>query len=424
MRIVLEPGGLRLLPALWQDMGLGGTALVVSDENTYGAAGGRAAQILTGAGVQVTEFGLGDPVTIDVANVERIERHAPPPPAVLVAAGSGTVNDLVKLAATRLDRVFMACPTAPSMDGYTSAVAAVLADGVKITHPARPACVVVADTDVLAAAPDRLVHSGFADLLSKPICGTDWRLAALMRDAWFCPRLRQTTWDALAECENDGQALRDRDTGAIERLMRALLTSGRVMALAGESSPASGSEHLVSHYWDMIGHRDGLALDLHGRQVGVAAVVAASVYDALRARGPTHFDLARRAWTYASWAEEEERIEAAFGTLADGVKPEFRRKYRPWPALRSRLELLLDRWDEIWAELGPGLRSAGELRERLRQAGAPTTAQEIGRTEDDVISALRHGRYLRARYTVLDLAAELGLLDEAAQEIVQASGVS
>ena len=70
----------------------------------------------------------------------------------------------------------------------------------------------------------------------------------------------------------------DGDPDAVVLLAKLLVLSGITMTIAGSSSPASGGEHLLSHYWDMINLRDDRPIRLHGAQVGVASVAMDALY--------------------------------------------------------------------------------------------------------------------------------------------------
>ena len=45
------------------------------------------------------------------------------------------------------------------------------------------------------------------------------------------------------------------------------------MSIAGNSRPASGSEHLISHQLDVMSNEQGLKPGAHGAQVGLASIV-------------------------------------------------------------------------------------------------------------------------------------------------------
>jgi glycerol-1-phosphate dehydrogenase [NAD(P)+] len=200
-----------------------------------------------------------------------------------------------------------------------------------------------------------------------------------------------------------------RDPEAVVLLAKLLLISGMTMTIAGTSSPASGGEHLVSHYWDMINLRDRRPLRLHGAQVGVASMAMDALFAAVL---DTDF---RTASPIRIPALDEARrdLETAFGGLADAVWPQWSAKL----AERSPrdLELLRRNEQEIKTEIGRVLDTGRSIRRALAASGAPMLAGDLGYAADEMAAAIRHGRKIRTRYTVLDVSAELGLLDDFAK---------
>ena len=227
--------------------------LVVCDAHTKVAAADAVMGALQAAGRQATLHVLEprdgeDHVVCADEEIAALQAHLAPQTQVnAVAVGAGSVNDIVKMATAKLDRPYQCVATAASMNGYTSAIAAVLSRGVKRTLPAQQAEAVFADVDVLCNAPAYLNLAGFGDLLSKPYSNADWRLSAFVRGVPYEERpakLLDTAFDALLDASTSiGKAEAD----GIELLAATIILSGFTMAIAGTSAPASGGEHLVSH---------------------------------------------------------------------------------------------------------------------------------------------------------------------------------
>jgi len=415
-RVVMGEDALGRAPAITDELGLRGQWLVVGDPNTFAAAGDRVVDVGRSAGIPVETLDLGaevdvaDPFVVQVR--QAIDATATAGCAVLpVAVGSGTINDVVKMAAEEAGLPYVCCATAPSMNGYPSSISAIFRGGVKRTLPAHPPVAILADTAVLRAAPPKLVASGFADLLSKPLCNSDWWLAHRMFGEPYCTVPVSIMADAVERLACNGEAVRHGDAGAIDLLSAGLILSGFAMAAAGHSRPASGAEHLVSHYWDMIGHRDGTPLDLHGRQVGVGCLLVLEVWHRVLAVSPE--EVLRAAEKRPRPLDEHLRtIRRVYGSLSPGVEAEFARKHVDGAARADRLRSLAQIWDEMRARLRADLPTVPEHRQRLEAAGAPTAPEQVGQSPESARAAVRYGRYLRARYTVLDLAADLAVLED------------
>lgn len=332
----------------------------------------------------------------------------------LVAVGSGTINDLGKCAAESLGCEFAILATASSMNGYASAIAAIVARGLKTTRPARPARVIVLDTEILAAAPKALTRAGLGDLISKPVSDTDW---------WLSDRLEGTGYDtlpgaivehAVRRATASAAGLMKGDATAHMALAEALVLSGVAMVVAGSSAPASGGEHLLSHLWDMEALQAGREVRLHGAQVGVATCISAALYQRLiRLKRPDFR-------SPGAWAVEEARIRKDHGRLADTILDQARRKHA---RAEQRLAFLRDRWAELRDEMAErALPTPAEVRAPLVACGAPNTLADLGTDRADGARVLRLARDIRDRVTVLDLGFDLGILPGSSDDIVSEAG--
>lgn len=413
--VVIEPNIADRIPALLPSFVPGERILLVADRNTWAVAGERLAEAL-GASHAVEccllrEDSSGH-IHASVKLVEEMLTAYPDEYDGFAAVGSGTVNDLTRAVAHRRERPYFVLATAASMNGYTSAIVALLEHGLKTTRPATPPTVVFADPNVLAAAPSELTLAGLGDLISKPYCGCDWKIASLVKGEYHCEvpdRLLSVPFAAGLEVF---PWLANADPEAITLLFRLLVLSGLSMAVSGTSSPASGAEHLLSHYWDMVRLRDGRSLNLHGAQVGVASLVIDRLYQEILKidfRGITCApspspDAARRD------------LDRHFGSLAPAVWPQWEAKL----AARSErdLQMLGEKESLIKGEIEQTLAVGRKVRSALTAAGAPTHVGDLGVTRAELAAAVRQGRKIRNRYTALDVAAELGLLEDFADRLV------
>jgi glycerol-1-phosphate dehydrogenase [NAD(P)+] len=401
--------------------------LVVCDAHTAAAAGEALLEVLRHRGRRATIMVLAphdgeDDVMCDEPNIDALQARLQQEAINPIAVGAGTINDIVKMAASRLARPYQCVATAASMNGYTSAIAAVLSQGVKRTWPATPAEAVFADTEVIAAAPAYLNQAGFGDLLSKPYSNADWLLSHLVRDLPYAERPARLLDEAYEALLARAEAVRRGEPVGIGTLTRTILLSGFTMAIAGTSSPASGGEHLVSHYWDMEQHcREQPPLALHGTQVGIATRMSALLFERLLELSPKQIDpeAAAARLPDAGWIE-------ALGSLHPGltapvvaeVREQLIAKQRHGDALRQELETVRSRWEEITARLDEVMVSARRVSQALLDAGAPDRPGLIGVGRDRAIRTLRVCRHIRSRYVALDLMDDLGLLDAWAPEVV------
>ena len=423
-QFVLRPGALGDLLQCVRRFSPGKHLGVLADAITDALAGRDVSDSLRTAGLEVTRYVVPDAeggrphATFDtVLDVEQQLQHV----ECIIAVGSGTINDLGKLVSYRLGIPYLVVATAPSMNGYTSAIAAIMKDGLKITVDCHQPVAVVADLDILVDAPLYLIQAGLGDLESKPVSTADFKLSALLRGSWYCPAPGAVVAEAEARAAACADRLATRDPDAIRVLTEALLLSGCSMKLAGSSSPASGGEHLISHYWDMTAATEGRVEGFHGAQVGVATLVSAALYEFLCTLSPETIDIDRLVSTRLSAFEEQDTVAARHGVFGKLAAAELAAKRLDDNDYRRELEFVVANWKYIWESLGM-LKPAARIREVLQKAGCPTTVRALGLTDDHLRRGFLYAREIRGRYTVLDFAAELGVLEIAASSVFTRSG--
>ncbi|MBB1508417.1 sn-glycerol-1-phosphate dehydrogenase [Tessaracoccus sp. MC1756] len=410
-----------------------GPFLIVADENTWAVAGEPLVASLREAGCEVAEplvFPGQPALYASYDNCLQIQRAltsddaataSPQSPGthLPIALGSGTINDLVKLAAFELGRDYAVVGTAASMDGYTGAGAPMTENGVKATRNCKAPVVVIMDLDVVAAAPPTMTASGYGDLVAKIPGGADWILA---HHTGVEP-IDRAVWDmvqsGVATALSRPAELAAGNVEAFSGLVEGLCLSGLAMQAYDGTRPASGAEHYFAHLWEI----EGLGADRnpplsHGFKVAVGSLAMCAFYEALLARDLTAIDLPAAAAARAPWSEIEADIRSRFtGALADHAARETRAKYAAGDELVARLQPLLDRWPAVVDELRAQLVTTAELSTMLREAGAPSRPEDIGVTRDDVRTMFPKAMFYRSRYTALDVAWELGIFDDLVADV-------
>lgn len=267
--------------------------LLVADAATREAAGLRLEERLAREGVRFTVCCLppnaAGHLTADGDAVLRVLLAADAGTRLLVAVGAGTIHDIVRLVAAKMRIPFVSLPTAPSVDGFTSAGAPVVVGGLKTTVPAAAPEALFADTEVLANAPRELIAAGYGDMIGKRTALADWLCSRELGGEPFCPTAYRMTEEALARCLRNETAIANADERGIAALAESLLLSGLSMQAVGHSRPASGGEHHVSHVWEMQSLACGERQRLHGAKVGVATVLVSALYRRLAEREPEPF---------------------------------------------------------------------------------------------------------------------------------------
>ncbi len=399
--------------------------LLVVDENTWNVAGEKLSQELDKQDISWSKFALSDhpdhphPVCDDNTIAQLKDHLTSHTFGAVIAVGSGTINDVVKKATSLIDTPCACVATAPSMNGFTSKIAAVLSKGVKTTIPAQAPLVVIADLDVMMESPERMIASGLGDLISKPVSNADWQLSALLNDTFHSEEAMVVIELGAKMLDNVAPTLQHKDPNAMAGLLGSLMVSGLAMSIAGSSSPASGGEHLISHYMDMTGYAHLLPFDFHGCQVGVGTLTTALFYEKLFAMDPASIDIDAAKARLASWDEHDALLKERFGVLHHAVREHAINAYPSEEDIERRLGRLQQNWDEVKTKVSRTLRTSDSIEQELRAAHGPVRFSDLGLTRERATEAVVYSKDIRNRYTILHLAWELGLLDQWAEEALE-----
>ncbi|MBI5689868.1 MAG: sn-glycerol-1-phosphate dehydrogenase [Verrucomicrobia bacterium] len=421
--LVVGRGVVREAARVFADQFPGATAVVVADPTTQRVAGESVIAALRAAGIaSESPFLFTDPgLYAEFRFVAQLEASLRTHGAIPIAVGSGTINDLVKLAAHRTGRPGYLCvATAASMDGYTAFGASITFEGAKQTFNCPAPRAVVADLDIIGRAPPDMTASGYADLLAKVPAGADWILA----DALSVEPVEARAWaivqgglrDALA----DPAGARAGRPTAIAPLVEGLMLGGFAMQWSKSSRPASGAEHQFSHLWDMEHHTHQGAAPSHGFKVGVATHAVSRFYERLLARDLQSLDVDAAV---ARWSSAEVNGEAVLrarfaGTdfVATAVAETQAKQIAP-AALREQLHRLQAGWPQTRARLQGQLLPAAEVKRRLELVGAPSEPEQIGISRARLRDTFVRAYHIRRRFTVLDVAVRAGLRDALLDEL-------
>lgn len=257
--------------------------LLVSDNNTYKALGKCVENELTESGYKINNiilFSDGDLIPDEKA-IGRVLVEVNNETELIVAVGSGSINDICRIISAKTHIPYVIMGTAPSMDGYASTVSPLIIDGSKVTYPGTNPYAIIADSNIMKDAPFEMICAGFGDILGKYTALSDWRLSNTIHDEYFCDTTEKLVRNAMYKCFENIEGAVKRDVKAIEYISEALILSGIAMTLSGNSRPASGAEHHLSHYWEIDKLSRKLEHPLHGNSVGVGTVISAWLYKKL-----------------------------------------------------------------------------------------------------------------------------------------------
>ncbi|NTW72064.1 MAG: sn-glycerol-1-phosphate dehydrogenase [Eubacteriaceae bacterium] len=199
----------------------------------------------------------------------------------ILAVGSGTINDLARFAGSRMKVPVISIATAPSMDGYAAAGSSLVVKGAKKTIKAFSVTAIYGNIDVISEAPYELIQAGFGDIFGKKTALADWALSRIVNDEYWCDQTVELVEKSTDLCIENAENIALRDKKAIEYLIEALVLSGIAMSIVDDTRPASGGEHLISHYMVMKNLERGEMIPSHGVTVAFGTLILSHLYDFL-----------------------------------------------------------------------------------------------------------------------------------------------
>jgi len=382
----IERGVLLKINTYLEQYDLRGYSVAIYDENTYRAT--------SGMHPNVTKEIILDPQNLHADNhgVDLAMEQIPEACDYLIAVGSGTVHDITRYCAYTKGIPFVSCPTAASVDGFCSSVAAMTWEGFKKTFTAVAPKIVVADLNVISKAPMFLTKSGFGDMIGKFIALADWKIAHTLTGEYFCPIIHDITLNATQAVIESAESIKNGDIIAYEKLTYGLLMSGLAMQLLGNSRCASGAEHHISHLIEMQPDELNLKSDaLHGEKVGVGTLLAAAEYHAIKNNSSIR-------WTQYPDINNNE-IQLIFGErLAESIISENSNNC----ASGIDEKTLLASWKKI-CEIIDTIPTYDELLCKYKMIGAKASLSDIDVDEDKLSALLEYSPLVRNRLTLMRL---------------------
>lgn len=412
---------------LFKEQFPGCKAVVVADVNTYEVAGKIVIESLKKAGVEQVEpfiFQNKD-LYAEYSYVQQLAESLKLHDAVPVAVGSGTINDLTKLAAYETDRRYMCVATAASMDGYTAFGASITYEGAKqtFTCPAPQAC--LADIDIIAKAPADMTASGYSDLFAKITAGADWILADSLNVEPIDKQAWSIVQDGLHDALADPKGVLNGDEKAIGELVEGLMLGGFAMQWSKSSRPASGAEHQFSHLWNMEHHTNNGEHISHGFQVAIGTLSITALYELMLNSPMDQLDVEACC---EAWPTPEELEKEAGDIFKDTDFPqigivETKAKYITKEDLAKQLQTLKTNWPVIKEKLSKQLVSFDEAKKRLALVGAPTEPEHIGVSREYLKQTFVRAQYIRRRFTILDVAVRTNMLQNWLEQLFGKGGI-
>lgn len=273
---VIEPGCLFEFEKYMAQFGVTGKRCALYGENSYAATADRHPRaeqkiVLDPTGLHANEISTAEVLAKLEGDVE-----------VIVAVGSGTIHDIARFCAHERGIRFVSCPTGASVDGFCSTVAAMTWYGFKKTLPAVAPEIVLADTEIIKNAPMELVRSGVGDIMAKYTALADWKMAHVLTNELLCEKIYSIMQDAADTVMQSVPGIARGEESPYADVTYALIMSGIAMQMMGNSRPASGAEHHISHMIEMEPEAFPVKFPaMHGEKTGVGSLIAVREYKRL-----------------------------------------------------------------------------------------------------------------------------------------------
>ena len=265
-----------------------------------------------------------------------------------------------------------------------------ITDGMKVTYSVGLPLAIIADVNVLKDAPMEMIKAGYGDIIGKYSSLNDWKLAALINGEHFCPAIYQLVYDVTDEIRSQVQNIVERDDEAIAFLFKALVLIGVTLTLLGSTRPGSGSEHHLSHFFEIVGLIHDQPYFLHGTDVAYSAVVTAAMRERICALEAPGFVDVPREKRLASY----ERIYADFA----GEVLKIQEDAHSYEKDRAAQYAVL--WPEIVHILSK-CPTEEEMAQMFIDAGFDMDAFENMYGKEKICDAQVYGKDLKDRYSVL-----------------------
>lgn len=384
-----------------------GNILLVADNNTYAICGERVRALLGEKVKDVCLFVTDDLLVPDEESIAAVEAKMTPKTDLILGIGSGVINDICKYVSFFKKIKSGIVATAPSMDGYASSGAAMILGGMKVTVTTHAPALIIGDTEVLCAAPIDMIRSGYADIIGKYSALNDWKLSQLINGEYLCPEVYDLVKEKTDLIRALAKDIAERKPAAIEELMRDLVLIGVTLTLLSTTRPGSGSEHHLSHYFEITGLLENKPYFLHGTDVGYSTIVTARLREEIHVLEKPEFatlsDETRRKCyekIYGRIAGEVLELQETAGRYANPVN-----------------DIYLEKWDEVVAILNE-CPTAAEIEEMLTDCGFDLSLFEAQYGKEKIQNGVWFAKDLKDRYSVLWLYSALFCSESEAMKIL------
>ncbi len=412
--VIIKESAIDELPVLFKNIK---NILIVADNNTYNIAGKHLNELLKNRNTSTFVF-PEEHLHPDINALGRILLEIEKETELIIALGSGTINDISRMISYKLDIPYIIVATAPSMDGYASTVSPIITDGIKSTYNAvYPKCV-IADLNILKNAPFNMIRAGIGDIIGKYTALADWKISKILNNEYYCDSIAEVVSHSLKKCIKECKDVEKLNISAIKSLTEILIFSGLAIGMTGSSRPASGEEHHLCHCWESYFLEKGeMPKWLHGNYVAVGTCIVIEAYkfflqldlDDIYSKGKW------KNFNYNIWSGN---IKNMYKTNADFIinlkKPfiDFDEKKR-----KDNFLNILKNEVKLRAVIETLLDDTKNLKKQVAKSKILYSPVDVGIDKETFINSFIAAKDIRTRYGIFQLLEDVGMLSEAADKI-------
>jgi len=417
--VVIEEHAISHIPTLMNTYGYK-KAFIISDLNTWEAAGEQVLNTIKTSGLDAFSCILNSRELVpDESALGYLMMNFDRSCDVVIGVGTGVLNDISKYFSFQLNMNYFIVATAPSMDGFASTGAALISSNLKTTYNAHVPKAIIGPVEILAEAPMDMISAGLADILGKYTCLIDWNLSRIVNGEYYCEWLEALVRSSIQKVMDNAPLVKDRDHIAIANIMEALVITGIAMEFAGNSRPASGAEHHLSHYWEMQFLFECRKAVLHGTKVGIGTIAITYAYNKLKDL-EIDFDAAKANvanYDFDAWCDYMKKV---YGVSADSViKLEKKVEKNGQDGRMKRINAVETHWAEIKALITRLIPTVAQMEETLERLGGATRPSHVEISKEMFFDSVCVAKEVRDRYTILQLLWDLGLIETFAEELTE-----
>lgn len=367
--------------------------LLVADNNTYSACSEKLEYVFNSTEYKIEKqiFKTDGMLVPNEQAIEEIKDKISKDTDLIIGVGSGVINDLCKYVSFINKLPYYIIATAPSMDGYASVGSALIIDSMKVTYNTHVPTAIIGDVSVLKNAPIDMIKAGFGDIIGKFSALNDWKLSNIVNEEYFCEYVYNLVDDCLNKTIDLASGLLKREDESIKALMEALVIVGIAMSYVNNSRPASGSEHHLSHFFEIVGLLNNEEYLFHGIDVAYSTVVTCKLREEI---------LKLDSPIFKNEISKEKYIKGINEIYKHSAKGIIELQEKAGWYSKDLIDIYNSKWEEIKRVLAE-VPSAKEIEKLLQTVELDSQEFNDFYGEEKINNAIKYAKDLKDRYTVL-----------------------